>query len=186
MPMQFKFKRVYRYFRYLYFRYIIGFNNISNTSYISTNARISKDIVMNDFSYVGPNCLLYKKITIGKFSMIANNVSIIGQDHIWKNSSLPIIFSGRPLNFKETIIGKDVWVGAHSIIKTGIKIGDGSIIAMGSVVTKDIPPYSIYGGNPAKFIKMRFNRQQIKEHKIMLEQNIINHYDLLANKLNKI
>ncbi len=78
--------------------------------------------------------------------MVANNVSIIGQDHIWDKTNLPIIFSGRPHNYKSTIIGNDVWIGAHSKIKTGVKIGDGVIIAMGSVVVKDVPPYSIVGG----------------------------------------
>jgi acetyltransferase-like isoleucine patch superfamily enzyme len=161
------------------------YSTISSTSYIASNARLSKDIIMGDYSYVGPNCIIYKNVKIGKYSMVANNVSIIGQDHIWDKTNLPIIFSGRPQNYKSTVIGNDVWIGAHSKIRTGVKIGDGAIIAMGSIVVKDVPPYSIVGGNPAKLIKKRFSPAQIKEHKKMLESNIINPHKLLSGKLNE-
>lgn len=57
----------------------------------------------------------------------------------------------------DTILGNDVWIGRESIIMPGVKIGDGAIIAAYSVVVKDIPPYAVYGGNPAKFIKKRFD-----------------------------
>lgn len=63
------------------------------------------------------------------------------------------------------------------------KIGDGSIIAMGSVVVKDVPPYSIVGANPAIIIKKRFSQAQKKEHKKMLESDIINPHQLLSKKL---
>ena len=57
----------------------------------------------------------------------------------------------------DTIIGHDVWIGRESIIVTGVKIGDGAIVAAYSVVVKDIPPYTVYGGNPAKFMRDRFD-----------------------------
>lgn len=57
----------------------------------------------------------------------------------------------------DTIIGNDVWIGRESIIMPGVKIGDGAIVAAYSVVVKDIPAYTVYGGNPAKFIKKRFD-----------------------------
>ena len=60
-----------------------------------------------------------------------------------------------------TNIGCDVWIGANVIIPGGIKVGDGAIIAAGTVVTKDIPPYAIVGGNPAKEIRKRFTEEQI-------------------------
>lgn len=68
---------------------------------------------------------------------------------------MPIIFSGRS-EVKSTSIGTDCWIGAHTIIMCGTKIGDGSIIAAGSIVTKDVEPYSVYGGVPAKKIKNRY------------------------------
>jgi virginiamycin A acetyltransferase len=60
-------------------------------------------------------------------------------------------------------IGNDVWIGLNVIILSGVKIGDGVVIAAGSVVTKSIPAYSIYGGVPAKFIKLRLREDQIFE-----------------------
>lgn len=67
------------------------------------------------------------------------------------------------LPFKgDIVIGNDVWVGRESIIMPGVKIGDGAIIAAYSVVTKDVEPYSVVGGNPARFIKKRFNDELIE------------------------
>ncbi|HFZ6262981.1 TPA: CatB-related O-acetyltransferase, partial [Escherichia coli] len=63
----------------------------------------------------------------------------------------------------DTIIGSDVWIGAQSIVKAGVNIGHGAIIAANSVVTKNIAPYSIVGGSPAKVIRMRFNAEQISK-----------------------
>lgn len=69
----------------------------------------------------------------------------------------------KQLPFKgDTVIGNDVWIGRESVIMPGVKIGDGSIIAAYSIVTKDIEPYSVVGGNPAKFIKKRFDDELIE------------------------
>ena len=64
-----------------------------------------------------------------------------------------------------TIIGNDVWIGENVTIKGGVKIGDGAIIGMNSLVTKDVPPYAIVGGNPAKIIRYRFDEDTI--HKLL-------------------
>lgn len=134
--------------------------------------RVSKDILADDYSYIGPNCLIYPKVKIGKFSILANNVSILGSDHNYRIAGTPIIFSGRD-ELCETIIGRDVWIGAYSIIMTGVKIGDGAIVAAGSVVTKDVLPYSIYAGIPARKIKDRFSEQEQEIHKKMLSDNMV-------------
>ncbi|MDJ0304947.1 DapH/DapD/GlmU-related protein [Dehalobacter sp.] len=77
----------------------------------------------------------------------------------------------RPEDDKDIIIEDDVWIGTNSVILKGIHVGRGSVIAAGSVVTKDVPPYTFVGGIPAKVLKMRFSEEQICEHHALLEQN---------------
>lgn len=153
-----------------YFRRKYNLKNVHKTFYMAGKSQISSDITCDEYVYIGPNCMIYPKVSIGAYTMLANNVSIIGGDHNFNKLGVPIIFSGRGI-LSETIIGKDVWVGAHTIIKTGVKIGNGAIIASGSVVTKDIEPYVICGGVPAKKIKNRFNSlEDIKKHQSMLKK----------------
>lgn len=71
-----------------------------------------------------------------KFAIIGPNVSIVGHDHIFDKVGVPIIYSGRPHGEAKTYIGKDAWIGAGSIILSGVNIGSGAIVAAGSVVTK--------------------------------------------------
>jgi serine acetyltransferase len=70
---------------------------------------------------------------------------------------------GHPSCKGNITIGNDVWIGAKSTIMSGVKIGHGAVIGSGSVVAKDVPPYAIVVGNPAKVIKYRFDEQQIKD-----------------------
>tara|TARA_Y100001958_G_C21229119_1_gene554660 strand:+ start:289 stop:894 length:606 start_codon:yes stop_codon:yes gene_type:complete len=134
----------------------------SGSSFI--NSQIEKH------SFCGYDCDI-SNTRIGSFCSIANNVIIGGGMHPinWVGTS-PVFYEGRDSvkakfskhkreKIKKTIIGHDVWIGQNAIIKQGIKIGTGSIIGMGSIVTKDIPPYSIYGGNPAKLIRERFDKE---------------------------
>lgn len=69
---------------------------------------------------------------------------------------------------EDIIIEDDVWIGAGAIILKGVRIGRGSVIAAGSIVTKDTLPYSVNGGNPAHFIKMRFTNEEIIQHERIL------------------
>ena len=116
------------------------------------------------------------KLIIGKFCMIASDVTFImnGANHLNKSiSSYPFAIFGKDWsnamegkNYPvkgDTIIGNDVWIGYRASIMPGIHIGDGAIIAANSVVTKNVDPYSIVGGNPATEIRKRFNEEQIKQ-----------------------
>ncbi len=155
-----------------YLRKKLNLENVHHTFYMGGVSNVSPDLVAEEYSYIGPNCIIYPKVKIGKYTMLANNVSIIGGDHEFTKVGIPIIFAGRGV-LNETCIGKDVWIGAYSRILTGITIGDGAIIAMGSVVTKDVEPFTIYGGVPAKKIKNRFNTDfEIEEHKKMLYKSL--------------
>lgn len=116
-----------------------------------------------------------EKLTIGKFVQIANGVQIItsSANHQMDGfSTYPFVIFGEPWsssyeakwpNKGNTIIGNDVWIGHESLIMPAVTIGDGAIIASRSVVTKDVPPYTIVAGNPAKMIRKRFDDQTIAE-----------------------
>jgi virginiamycin A acetyltransferase len=114
------------------------------------------------------------KLIIGKFCMIASGVQFImnGGNHLTRAvSSYPFsIFGGDWSDAMQgktfpsrgnTTIGNDVWIGTGATIMPGVQIGDGSIIATSSVVTKDVEPYTIVGGNPAELIKARFTKENI-------------------------
>ncbi|MGO4770123.1 CatB-related O-acetyltransferase [Flavobacterium sp. W22_SRS_FK3] len=146
---------IYRFFKRLFIRYVYGLKKVHKTFNIGGKCKISKDFEAGEYSYVGNNCLIYPGVSIGRYTMLAQNVQIIGADHNYNIPGVPSTFSGRP-NLKKTIIGRDVWVGANSIIMAGIKIGDGSIIAAGSIVTKNVDSFIIVGGVPANFMRKRF------------------------------
>lgn len=102
--------------------------------------------------------------------MLGPRVAIVGGDHRMDQPESPIIFAGRE-EIQETVIGKDVWVGYGATILTGVTIGDGAIIAAGAVVTKDVPPYTVYAGVPAKKLRDRFeDHSLIKIHQAMLQE----------------
>lgn len=116
------------------------------------------------------------RLIIGKFCMIASHVTFImnGANHLSEAiSSYPFaIFGGDWSDAMEgksypvkgdTTVGNDVWIGYDATIMPGVHIGDGAIIATKSVVTKDVAPYAIVGGNPAQEIKKRFSEEQIKD-----------------------
>ena len=169
--MKNKIKKFYRYFKMFLVRRKYNLDKVHKTFYLGGKSKISKDLVAGPYVYIGPSCIIYPKVKIGDYTMLANNVSIIGGDHKYDKVGTPIIFSGRG-ELNETVIGKDVWIGAHTQIMTGVFIGDGAIIATGSVVTKDVEAYTIYGGVPAKKIKDRFKKNnEINEHKKMLEKD---------------
>jgi acetyltransferase-like isoleucine patch superfamily enzyme len=71
--------------------------------------------------------------------------------------------SGYPLTKGDVVIGNDVWIGYEALILSGVKIGDGAVIAARSVVSRDVEPYSIVGGTPAKHLRYRFSPEMIEE-----------------------
>lgn len=153
-----------------------GLKNVGKNILIGKYSTISKDLNAGDYVYIGPGAIIYPRVSIGSYTMLGPRVIIMGEDHIFDKPGTPTIFSGRPL-LPETKIGFDVWIGAGSFIRCGVTIGDGSIIGAGSIVTKDIPPFSIAAGNPAKIIRKRFandnqtnfHRKNISENKFSIE-----------------
>lgn len=144
--------------------------HVSKKFMVAPGSSISRDLVAGAYSWVGPKSLIYPKVQIGRFTMLASEVTIVGGDHNYRAVEIPIVFAGRD-ELKSTIIGDDVWVGTRSIIMAGVHIGNGAIVAAGSVVTRDVEPYSIVGGVPAKKIKMRFSEDEIERHEMMLKKS---------------
>lgn len=149
-------------------------SNISPYSRIQSGTHCV-DSKMDRYSYCGYDCSIINA-TIGSFVSIANNVTIGGARHPydWVSTS-PVFYADvntsinrkfarnkRPIE-KSIVIGNDVWIGAGSYISNGVHIGNGAVIAMNSVITKDIQPYTVVGGNPSKTIKMRFNDDVVEK-----------------------
>lgn len=127
-------------------------------------------------SYGNPEIRTWKEgstLKMGAFCSIADGVKIfLGGEHridwvttypfsvLW---DCAIGIKGHPKTKGDVTIGNDVWIGAESIIMSGVAIGDGAVIGAGSVVTKNIEPYEIWAGNPANFIRKRFDGTIIEE-----------------------
>jgi acetyltransferase-like isoleucine patch superfamily enzyme len=164
---------LYRLFKRIKIRFFYGLKFVHPTFNIGGKCKISPDLIAGEYAFVGKNSLIYPGVSIGRYSMLAQNVQIIGDDHNFNIPGMPSTFSGRP-KLKRTLIGRDVWIGANSIVMVGVKIGDGSIIAAGSIVTKDVLPFSIVAGIPAKLIRYRFNTEfDFEKHKQMLDGPVL-------------
>lgn len=133
-----------------------------------------KNLVIGNCSYIAPWSRAVN-VKIGNFTSIGSHFSVGSSEHDYKKKSMSPVFSHRKnaTNIslllkskksltKQTIIGNDVWIGTKVYVKSGVKIGDGAIIGACSVVTKDVEPYSVYVGNPARKIKSRFENNDIK------------------------
>jgi acetyltransferase-like isoleucine patch superfamily enzyme len=116
---------------------------------------IGEGLTMGDNSNIGPYNYIgcSGKITIGNNVMLAPRVSIYAENHVFDHPELLIRDQG--VEKKEVIIEDDCWIAANSIILAGVTIGQGSVVAAGSVVKENVPAYSVVAGVPAKFIKSR-------------------------------
>jgi acetyltransferase-like isoleucine patch superfamily enzyme len=146
--------------------------------------------------------------TIGKFTSIGRNARIgIGQHPTNLISTNLIFYKKNPISnkwvkpikydeYRPICIGNDVWVGESSMIMGGVNIGDGAIVAARSVVTKDVPPYAIVAGVPAKVVKYRFDQETIErlleikwwdlpEQEISDRLAVFTSFDISKEKLNK-
>ena len=140
-----------------------GTLGVHPTTYLARGSNIHRSLVMGAYGYIGPGAEIPAGIRMGKYVIIGPYFMITGNDHLFEQPGCAVIFSGRPQP-RESIIGDDVWIGARVIIMRGVHIGHGAIIAAGSVVTRDIEPYSIVGGVPAKEIRKRFLPEQARVH----------------------
>lgn len=158
----------------------IGVNTaISSDSVLATGTRVGCDCVLSSvrlgrYSYC-VNRVSMSNVEVGAFTSIASNVKIGLFEHptkgyistfpgfhfLWKATP----FLDRPKPFavqRKTYIGNDVWLGDSAIVLSGRKIGNGAIVAAGAVVTKDVPPYAVVGGIPARIMRFRYDEQKIR------------------------
>jgi len=180
--------------------------NFSRVDYseLKSYARVDRNnhlyyATLGKYSYTGINSVLMHT-GIGNFCSISWNVSIGGANHDYTritqhsflyNTHDKIRPSSSPIAYdrfdEETFVGNDVWIASNAVITRGIMVGDGAVIGANSVVTKDVPPYAIVGGVPAKVIKYRFPPDIIA---ILLKlkwwnwdiEDIKKHYSLLSEK----
>lgn len=146
----------------------IGLYNYIGDSVLLENSSLS------DFSYINSRSFV-SNAEIGKFTSIAHDVQVgLGAHPINMVSTHGAFYSKNKAfktfadreyfkEFSSIKIGNDVWLGARSIILNGINIGDGAVIAAGAVVTKNVEPYAVVGGVPARFIKYRFDKEIIEK-----------------------
>lgn len=127
--------------------------------------------------YIGKYCTLQADMEIGDNIDIANNVGLIGKyDHDYSKVGVSIKdapwIGDASYDFKgkdqKIIIEDDVWIGFGAVVFTGVKIHRGAIVAAGSIVTHDVPPYAIVGGNPARVLGQRFTGEEIEMHEEIL------------------
>lgn len=148
------------------------------------NSVFINDAFIGKGTYFGSNVHL-ERAKIGRYTSIGNNIRVVRfvhpTDYVSTYPSLYCCNTESLLKFSHDIfkgesttvngfsceIGNDVWIGDDVLIKGGVKIGDGSVIGMGAVVTKDVPPYSIAVGVPAKVIKYRFSEEIVEKLKMI-------------------
>lgn len=109
------------------------------------------DVIIGDNSLIGMGNTLIGPITIGKNVIFAQNIVASALNHEYIDPAIPI--QAQKIITKAIVIEDDCWIAANAVITAGVRIGKHSVIAAGAVVTKDIPPYSVAVGNPAKVIK---------------------------------
>ena len=180
----------------------IGSFNISSKVKVGKYVRIRKgcelgaDVEIGDYSYISGPRSYVEAAQIGKYCSIARQVVIGVSDHNykWVSTHPFLVESAYNIIRKDIcqqqklrpIIGNDVWIGINCIIARGVKVGDGAVIAAGSIVTKDVAPYSIVGGIPARHIKYRFE-EHICQYLIDIkwwdwdEKKIIENIDMFYN-----
>lgn len=149
-----------------------GYSSVDKKAKVHRSAKIFHSELGRN-SYIGKRGkLVYAEV--GTYCSIAADVCVgMGKHDLTKLSTSPLFTEKkngtghswtdqRPFSFEKVLVGNDVWIGERAMIMGGLTIGDGAVIAAGAVVTKDVPPYAVVGGVPAKVIKYRFSPEVIE------------------------
>jgi len=122
------------------------------------------DVIIGDHTLIGMGNVVIGPVIIGNNVILAQNVVLSGLNHEYQDIILPI--SKQPVTMKQIRIEDDCWIASNSVITAGVTIGKHSVVGAGSVVTKDVPPFCIVAGNPARVIKS-FNEHTMQWDKTM-------------------
>lgn len=157
-----------------------------NLAFCGEKVYIDPTVIVSDASlisignncHIQMNCKLFGSgggIEIGDGTILSHDIQIFARNHNYDSEDLRLLPYDERNVHKKVIIGQNVWVGARTTILPGVTIGDGAVVGAGSVVTKDIPPCAVVGGNPARVIKYRNKQIYAKlaaENKSYIKQKI--------------
>ena len=128
----------------------------------------NRQIVIGNNVGIGPRCILLSDVTIGNKVMIAAGVYFVSADEHRVDVIGKAMWDSGNGRTGRIIVENDVWIGIGAIILGPVTIGRGSVVAAGSVVAHNVPPYAVVGGVPATLLKMRFSPAEIEEHERLL------------------
>jgi len=146
-------------------------NGVSPLALVGHNICVLPGSVVDDFSkihnyaWIGRNCTV-TRATIGHYAGLANNISVGPGEHDTRRIANTALFTADPyseLTKAPCHVGPDVWIGVDTVIRRGVSIGAGAVVGANSFVNKDVPPYAIVAGSPARHIRYRFTASQIDE-----------------------
>ena len=109
------------------------------------------DVIIGDHCTVGIGSVVIGPVKIGSDVIIAQHVVMSGLNHVYEDVKVPI--HRQPVTTSPIVIEEECWIGANAVITAGVTVGRHSVVAGGSVVTRDVPPYAVVGGNPARILK---------------------------------
>jgi acetyltransferase-like isoleucine patch superfamily enzyme len=120
------------------------------------------------YVYVGPYTYIDGPVSVGDLTMLSRNITLISNDHEHRNAELPMRVAFRTEGRPVTIIESDCWIGCGVILREGVHIARGTVVAAGAVVIKNTEPYSIVGGAPARWLGSRFSWNGIRTYETIL------------------
>lgn len=126
---------------------------------IKARTRVDQRTIIGGQTYVGFNCFI-TAATIGRYVSVANNVSVGPGEHDFAMISTSSALEKQgydDLTSNPCVIGNDVWIGVDSVIRRGVTVGDGAVIGANSFVHRDVPPFAIVAGSPARLLRFRFS-----------------------------
>ena len=139
--------------------YKLRSNSFGKGAYVANHVALRKTTI-GSYTHIGPYCS-FNCLKMGNYCSVATGVHVGGEEHAFSDFSTSDLLSDQNDAETQTTIGNDVWIGAQCYIRMGVNIGDGAVVGANSFVNKDVPPYAIVAGSPAKVIKYRFDEEKI-------------------------